>query len=152
MNAADPAQPYDLGEGWLAFQATSHYRFPSDLKALMADTASLNYTTGNARIVLEKQEDWCLTSVQIPREPFDRWENETEKPDADPSSHAFVKSYNERFHGTTCFQPGGYGYQQHLWTAALDGEAAVFVNHPGSTSRAGICAPATGTETGCFRP
>ena len=140
MNAADPAQPWDLGEGWLAFQATSSYRFPADLKQLMADTASLTYVTGNARIVLEKHEDWCLTSVQIPREPFVRW----------PSDRAFVKAYNERFHGTTCFQPGGYGYQQHLWTAALDGEAAVFINHPGSAEEGGDMRPGYWHGNGVF--
>lgn len=150
MNLADPAQPYDYGEGWLGFYATSRYRFPADLKEKMEKPASLSYTTGNARIILEKREDWCLTSVQSPREPFTRWENETQKPDADPSSHAFVKSYNECFHGTTCFQPGVYGYQQHLWYAALDGEAAVFVNHPGSASEGGDMRPGYWHGSGVF--
>ena len=150
MNLADPAQPYDYGEGWLGFYATSRYRFPADLKEKMALPASLSYTTGNARIILEKREDWCLTSVQIPREPFSRWENETRKPDACPSSHSFVKSYNECFHGTTCFQPGVYGYQQHLWYAALDGEAAVFINHPGSPSEGGDMRPGYWHGNGVF--
>ena len=150
MNLADPAQPYDYGEGWLGFYATSRYRFPADLKTKMALPASLSYATGNARIVLEKREDWCLTSVQIPREPFNRWENETARPDADPSGHAFVKSYNECFHGTTCFLPGVYGYQQHLWYAALDGEAAVFVNHPGSASEGGDMRPGYWHGNGVF--
>ncbi len=150
MNLADPAQPYDYGEGWLGFYATSRYRFSADLKEKMARPASLSYTTGNARIILEKRRDWCLTSVQIPREPFVRWENETQKPDADPSGHAFVKSYNECFHGTTCFQPGVYGYQQHLWYAALDGEAAVFINHPGSASEGGDMRPGYWHGSGVF--
>ena len=150
MNLADPEQPYDYGEGWLGFYATSGYRFPEDLKERMERTASLDYVTGNARIRLEKQEDWCLTSVQIPREPFVRWENETRKPGADASSHAFVKSYNECFHGTTCFQPGCYGYQQHLWYAALDGEAAVFIQHPGSASEGGDMRPGYWHGNGVF--
>ena len=150
MNLADPGQPYDYGEGWMGFYATSRYRFPDGLKEKMALPASLSYTTGNARIVLEKHKDWCLTSVQSPRQPFTRWENETQKPDADPSSHAFVKSYNERFHGTTCFQPGVYGYQQHLWYAALDGEAAVFINHPGSASEGGDMRPGYWHGNGVF--
>ena len=150
MNLADPEQPYDYGEGWLGMYATSGYRFPQDLRERMRKPASLNYTTGNARIILEKREDWCLTSVQIPREPFQRWENETQRADADPSSHAFVKSYNERFHGTTCFQPGCYGYQQHLWYAALDGEAAVFINHPGSASEGGDMRPGYWHGNGVF--
>ena len=150
MNLADPSQPYDYGEGWLGFYATSKYRFPDDLKEKMASSASVSYATGNARITLEKHKDWCLTSVQIPREPFTRWENETKKPDADPSSHAFVKSYNECFHGTTHFQPGVYGYQQHLWYAALDGEAAVFINHPGSASEGGDMRPGYWHGNGVF--
>ena len=150
MNLADPAQPYDFGEGWLGFYATSRYLFPADLKVRMSSPASLNYVSGNARILLEKQEDWCLTSVQIPREPFERWENEIRKPEADPGSHGFVKSYNECFHGTTCFQPGVYGYQQHLWYAALDGQAVVFVNHPGSPSEGGDMRPGYWHGNGVF--
>ena len=150
MNLADPAQPYDYGEGWLGFYATSRYRFPAGLKARMDQPASLSYVTGNARIVLEKREDWCLTSVQCPREPFSRWENGIHRLDADPSSHAFVKSYNECFHGTTCFQPGVYGYQQHLWYAALDGAAVLFTNHPGSSSEGGDMRPGYWHGSGVF--
>lgn len=150
MNLADPAQPYDYGEGWLGFYATSGYRFPEDLHDLMVKPVSVSYTTGNARIVLEKHKDWCLTSVQSPREPFDRWQNIAGRQDADPSTHEFVKSYNERFHGTTCFQPGVYGYQQHLWYAALDGEAALFVNHPGSASEGGDLRPGYWHGNGVF--
>ena len=141
MNLADPSQPWDLGEGWLSFSATSKYRFPEGMAERMRRDASLDYTSGNARIRLEKRADWCLTSVQIPREPFRRWENIARKPEADPAGHAFVKSFNECFHGTTCLQPGGYGYQQHLWYAALDGAAAIFVNHPGSSSEQGDLRP-----------
>ena len=150
MNLADPAQPYDYGEGWLGFYATSRYHFPEDLPELMARPASVSYTTGNARIVLEKHEDWCLTSVQSPREPFERWENITKLPQADASSHEFVKSYNECFHGTTCFAPGVHGYQQHLWYAALDAQAAVFINHPGSASEGGDMRPGYWHGNGVF--
>lgn len=142
MNLIDPHLPYDYGEGWLGFYATSKYRIPEHLTALMEQEISTSYVTGNARIVLEKHPDWLLTSVASPREDaFVRWENETLRPDADPSTHAFVKSYNECFHGTTCFEPDTCGYQQHMWHAALDGEAAIFVNHPGSTSEGGDMRP-----------
>ena len=150
MNLADPAQPFDYGEGWLGFYATSRYVFPASLPRLMADPASLSYVTGNARIVLEKHPDWCLTSVQSPREPFERWPNEAILPSADSSSHAFVKSFNECFHGTTHFQPGVFGYQQHLWYAALDGSAAIFVNHPGSVSEGGDMRPGYWHGNGVF--
>ena len=61
-----------------------------------------------------------------------------------------MKSFNECFHGTTCIQPGVYGYQQHLWYAALDGEAAVFINHPGSTSEGGDLRPGYWHGNGVF--
>ena len=142
MNLIDPRLPYEYGEGWLGFYATSKYRIPDHLVALMEQEVSTTYTTGNSRIVLEKHPDWLLTSVASPREDaFDRWENETLRADADLSTHSFVKSYNECFHGTTCFEPGTCGYQQHMWHAALDGEAAIFVNHPGSTSEGGDMRP-----------
>lgn len=141
MNLIDPSLPYDFGEGWLGFYATSRYPIPQGLIGLMRNPVSTRYVTGNAEIVLEKQEDWCLTSVASPREAFSRWTNITRMPDADVSSHLFTKSYNECFHGTTDFQPGTYGYQQHMWYAALDGEAAIFVNHPGSSSEGGDMRP-----------
>ena len=107
----------------------------------MEDDVETNYTTGNARVYLEKNDDYCLTSVASPREPFTRWENETLKEDVDITTHNFTKSFNERFHGTTYFRPGTYGYQQHMWYAALDGEASIFVTHPGSTSEEGDMRP-----------
>ena len=141
MNLINPSLPYEYGEGWLGFYADSGYRIPDGLIPLMEKPVSTTYTTGNARIVLEKREDWCLTSVASPREPFTRWDNKTLQSDADTASHSDTKSFNERFHGTTCFQPGIYGYQQHMWHAALDGEAAVFINHPGSSSEEGDMRP-----------
>ena len=142
MNMIDPSLPYDYGEGWLGFFATSRYRLPEGLKERMHQEISTSYTTGNSRIFLEKHPDWLLTSVASPREDaFERWENELLREEADPTTHAFVKSYNERFHGTTCFEPGTYGYQQHMWHAALDGEAAIFVNHPGATAEGGDMRP-----------
>ncbi len=150
MNLADPAQPYSYGEGWLGFYASSRYVFPSDMKELMAKEASLSYVSGSARIVLEKHRNWCLTSVQSPREPFTRWKNIAHEEDADPHTYDFVKSYNECFHGTTCFQPGVWGYQQHLWYAALDGAAVVFINHPGVPSEGGDLRPGYWHGNGVF--
>ncbi len=141
LNLIQPSLPYDFGEGWLGFFATSSYELPAGLREKMEAEVSTRYLTGNAEIVLEKHPDWCLTSVSSPREGSRRWANIAHLDSADPSSHAFTKSYNECFHGTTCFQPGVYGYQQHLWYAALDGEAVIFVNHPGSTSEGGDMRP-----------
>ena len=143
VNLLDPARPYSFGEGWLGFYAGSGYRLPEGLKRLMDEPVETSYVTGNARVFLEKNDDYCLTSVASPREEpdFCRWPNETLRPDADTHTHAYTKSFNERFHGTTCFQPGTYGYQQHMWYAALDGTAAVFANHPGSMSERGDMRP-----------
>ena len=76
-----------------------------------------------------------LTSVESPRRDgrVRKWENISEQPDADTGSFSYVKSLNECFHGTTQFEPGVYGYQQHMWYAALDPAAVVFVNHPGGS-------------------
>ena len=150
MNLIDPEQPYDYGEGWLGFYATSRYRLPDGLRQRIRQPVSTSYVTGNARVMLEKGEDWCLTSVACPREPFERWPNLTLDASADVNSHAYVKSLNERFHGTTDFQPGVYGYQQHLWYAALDGETVVFANHPGACSESGDMRPGYWHGNGVF--
>ena len=63
-----------------------------------------------------------------------RWDNLTLTIAYAEQSHMYTKSLNERFHGTTCFEPGVYGYQQHLWYGALDKETPVFVNQPGGSS------------------
>ena len=135
MNLINPELPYSFGEGWLGFFATSGYQIPEGLCDLMVRNMNVAYTTGNARVCLNKQKHYCLTSVQSPRldEGFCRWPNLTLDETADPSTCAYTKSLNERFHGTTCFEPGVYGYQQHMWYAALDKETDVFTNHPGGT-------------------
>jgi hypothetical protein len=133
VNLMNPETPYTYGEGWLSFYATSSYKIPKHLAELMKEEAESVYHTGNAQIVLEKKRNYCMTSVQSPREDtsFQRWENISFLTDCDVQSHEYVKSINERFHGTTCFEPGVYGYQQHLWNAALHPDTIVFVNHPG---------------------
>ena len=56
--------------------------------------------------------------------------------EAERESFHYVKSLNECFHGTMQFEPGVFGYQQHMWYAALDQDLAVFSNHPGQTCEA----------------
>lgn len=135
MNLINPSVPYSFGEGWLGFYATSKYQLPKNLAALMEQPVQTSYPTGNALICLNKTKDYCLTSVQSPRQDqeFKRWENLTLNTKADTSSCEYTKSLNERFHGTTCFEPGVYGYQQHMWYGALDKETDIFTNHPGGT-------------------
>jgi len=142
MNLINPALPYSFGEGWLAFFADSRYRLPEGLTEKMSAEADDKTVTGHARVVLYKKENYCLTSVESPRtDGFQREENETLKANPDRSGHGYVKAFNERFHGTTCFEPGTRGYQQHMWHAALDSEAAVFANHPGTERDGGDLRP-----------
>lgn len=140
ISLLNPEAPYSYGEGWMAFLVGSSYHFPEGLLAEMDEEKTCSYTSGNAKIVLEKNDSYCLTSVQSPREDgYTRWKNIQSEPEADRDSHLYTKSFNERFHGTSFFQPGVYGYQQHLWYAALSPEAVLFVNHPGtSTERSGM--------------
>ncbi|MBQ8161329.1 MAG: hypothetical protein IJ083_11375 [Clostridia bacterium] len=140
MNLADPTQPWSYGEGWLGFLASSSYRVPDGLKSLMDAPCEKTYRSGNARIHLLKTDDYCLTSVESPAERLVRWENVPLQAE-DTRSHLYVKSFNERFHGTTFFRPGTWGYQQHLWTAALTSSAVLFATHPGSTSEHGDMRP-----------
>ncbi|MDE6053736.1 MAG: hypothetical protein K2G55_08245 [Lachnospiraceae bacterium] len=135
IHLLNPKTPDVYGEGWLAFLVNSTYRFPKGLAELMEEDTTCTYTSGNALIKLEKNGDYCLTSVQSPREDaFERWANIRGKAGQDAASHAYTRSLNECFHGTTCFQPGVYGYQQHMWYGALSPEAVVFVNHPGTSA------------------
>ena len=140
ISLLNPAAPYSYGEGWMAFLAGSSYRFPEGCLAEMEEEKTCSYASGNALIVLEKNDSYCLTSVQSPREDgYIRWQNIQAEPEANRDSHLYTKSFNECFHGTSFFQPGVYGYQQHLWYAALSPEAAIFVNHPGtSAERSGM--------------
>ncbi len=136
INAIDETAPHAYGEGWLSFFASSSYTFPEGLKKLMEENISTKYSTGNALVSVEKNESYILTAVESPREDegFVRWRNNFNDENVDAENNLFVKSLNECFHGTSCFQPGVYGYQQHMWSAALSAEAVVFANHPGTTS------------------
>lgn len=132
INMLNPKNPYSYGEGWLGFYATSKYQLPFHMVPLMDNPVKTEYKTGNALIRLNKTRNYILTSVQSPREDgFKRWENVSFLEEYDTGSHEYIKSLNERFHGTTCFKPGVYGYQQHMWSAALSPDTLVFVNHPG---------------------
>lgn len=134
----DKTAPGAYGEGWGAFIHGSKYRFPDELVGYMRSEQDEKYETGNAEIVLKKTADYCLTSVQSPCSLGKRrWENVRLKALSDEmdanvaTEHIYTKSLNESFHGTSYFEPGTYGYQQHMWYAALSPEAVIFINHPG---------------------
>lgn len=118
---------------WFGALASSGYRLPREQIRNMKCELSVRYPQANGRIHVGKCEDYILTSVESPRTDgiIRVWENVREKPDADTGSFLYAKSWNECFHGTTQFEPGVFGYQQHMWVGALDADTCVFVNHPG---------------------
>lgn len=132
LNFMFPEAPYATCPS-LSFLATTRYTLPADLRKRMEQTGAFSYTTSNARIDGYKTADYMFTSVQSPRrDGVERvWQPETREEKRD--TFAYVKALNEHFHGTTQFQPGEHGYQQHMWYAALDSDLVVFANHPGQT-------------------
>lgn len=144
INLMDPRSPKgNAHEPWLSAFATTSYRFSDELTALIDTPNHTEYTSGSACIRLVKTKEYLLTSVQSPRrdEGYQHWVNTTLEDDPDTSSHHYIKSLNERFHGTTNFNPGFFGYQQHMWTCALDCDTVVFANHPGGTFQASTMRP-----------
>ena len=133
MSAIDHRVPYKAGEGWIAFLAGSSYRLPEDLEELMRKPQDISVYEGNAFIHTEKRSSYILTSVDTSK-TRDAWENRVDDPELSPESPLWVKSLNECFHGTTRIRSGVYGYQQHLWSAALSPECLVFANHPGDST------------------
>lgn len=114
------------------------------------------YEAGNAEIHICKTQDYILTSVASERSEDFRggWSGENARKE-DPYktgkfTYSYVKGLNERFHGTTLFQPGQYGYQQHMWEAALSNSCVVFVNHPGCTLHTGTMRPGYWYGNGLF--
>lgn len=134
VNLIDPSAPDRFSE-WVIFLATSRYRIPEDLASCGKEPLSVCYEESNGLICVEKQQDYMLTSVQSPRADgiVRAWENIADR-EGDMGTFHYVKSLNECFHGTTQFEPGVFGYQQHMWYAALDADTVVFVNHPGGSS------------------
>ena len=104
----------------------SDYKFPDGLDELMTGEADTVFNSGRAEIHTRKTEDNILTSVASPRAtPTVEIADET-------TEYFKTKVMNEGFHGTTLFIPGGEGYQQHLWYAAISERFLTFVNLPGS--------------------
>lgn len=126
--------PYFFSE-WLSVLATSSYQFPNDLVDLMKAEQDVSYRMGNATIHLYKKEDYIVTSVTSKKVSKEQvvWNNVREVEGIDLNSHEYCKSLNECFHGTTRFEPGVYGYQQHMNYIGIDNDTVVFINHPGGT-------------------
>lgn len=132
-----PAVPVSFSM-WIAGFGCTGYRIPSELAARMESDADETYPNGNGEITIRKTRDYLLSSVNSPRVFSQKgWSDEacqTGGPYVTGRyTYAFTKALNERFHGTTRFEPGVYGYQQHMWCAVLDTTCLVFSNHPGGT-------------------
>lgn len=111
---------------WLTCMAYSPYRIPKKTKGLLDATTEVSFTSGRALIFTKKTPDYFLTSVASPRT------NPIEPPHDTTTEYYATLLDNEWFHGTSLFTPGGYGYQQHLWYAAISNRCLTFVNHPGT--------------------
>ncbi|MCR5289230.1 MAG: hypothetical protein K6E51_04480, partial [Treponema sp.] len=142
---------YDYSEGWTSFFANTTYTFPQNLLELEQKTGSIVFSSGNALITTEKTKDYILTSVASPRnDQYERWHNVILDHSGNPDSHSYTKSMNECFHGTSYFQSGVLGYQQHLWYAALSCDAVLFMNHPGTTAEQSDMRPGYWHGNGVF--
>jgi hypothetical protein len=151
VHLVDSTKPKHFSE-WIIFLATSKYKVKPHLKQLMDTPIQTEYTTGNALVKIEKTKAYMLTSVQSPREDTTKraWENIFLDEKADQGTYAYTKSLNECFHGTTLFEPGVFGYQQHMWYAALDAQAVAFVNHPGGSTESSSMRPGYWYGNGCM--
>jgi hypothetical protein len=147
INFINPETPF-VQSMWISCFATTKYKIYPKLKELMEKPISSNYSSGNARIIIKKTSDYMLTSVLSPRAANEKsiWRNDRHE----NNDYISVKLLNERFHGTTLIQPGVFGYQQHLWYAALSNECVIFVNNPGSSSDFGQNRPGYWYGNGIF--
>ena len=120
---------------WLSCFMFSSYKIPDDAVKLIHENTEVTFDTGSASVTTKKTDDYMLTSVASPRTtPLDSFsDKETE--------YYKTKIMNEWFHGTSLFEPGKYGYQQHLWYAALSNRCLVYVNHPGTEKDFGSMRP-----------
>lgn len=142
MHLLNPDTPAGNSE-WIVFLMNSGYELPYAFADSMDKPVEKEYRTGNALVRLNKQNRYLLTSVQSPNSNRGQsfWENISFDENADVESNNYVKSFNERFHGTSRFEPGVFGYQQHMWYAALDNDAVVYSNHPGELADNGGMRP-----------
>ena len=128
-----------IGTDTIGDYRLSSYTAPSDLEEIMNTPVNTVYQTGNAQVSICKTDDYILTSVASERDGsfkggWDGNEARKENPyETGNFSFMYVKALNEKYHGTTLFQPGVYGYQQHMWSAGLSNECVAFATHPGGT-------------------
>lgn len=116
----------EQASSWLTCLGYSPYRTPAKTRNLLTAPTDVSFTSGRAQIFTKKTADYMLTSVASPRRA-------KIEPLLDTTTEYYAtKVDNEWFHGTSNFVPGEYGYQQHLWFAAISDRCLTFVNHPGT--------------------
>ncbi len=111
---------------WFSPLGYSDYKLPEGLSELMHGEIDTVFNTGRAEVHTRKTKDTMLTSVASPRKtplPEEKFRD---------TEYYGTKIMNESFHGTSLFTPGGDGYQQHLWYAAISDSFYTFVNLPGT--------------------
>ena len=116
----------DSPNHWFSPLAFSDYKLPSDATELIYGEIDTVFNTGRAEVHTRKMSGTMLTSVASPRKtplPEEKFRD---------TEYYGTKVMNESFHGTSLFTPGGDGYQQHLWYAAVSDRFYTFVNLPGS--------------------
>lgn len=111
---------------WYAGFCFSDYKLPHGLDKLLHDDVDTVFTSGRAEIHTKKTRDYMLSSVASPRL------GKIEPPENTETEYYRTLIMNESFHGTTLFEPGKGGYQQHLMYAALSDRFYTFINLPGS--------------------
>ena len=121
----------NMNSSWLCAFALSEYKIPADAGEIAARERDMRYACGNAEIHVRKTKDYMLTSCASPKTLESGWQRVSE---GERFSNEWIRTLNERFHGTTLIRPGVDGYQQHLMYAAVSSEAVSFVTHPGGTS------------------
>lgn len=120
---------------WLGFVGVSNYEIPTDAKELIYKDTEISFNTGRAWVTTKKTKGYMLTSVASPRkELIDEFPNKD-------TEYYKTLVMNEWFHGTSDFVPGEYGYQQHLWYAAISNKCYIFVNHSGTEKDFGHMRP-----------
>ena len=116
----------DSPNHWFSILGFTDYRLPRDVQELMRGEIDTVFNTGRAEVHTRKKCGTMLTSVASPRKtplPEEKFRD---------TEYYGTKIMNESFHGTSLFTPGGDGYQQHLWYAAISDRFYTFVNLPGS--------------------
>lgn len=126
------AKTFDI---WLGLFALADYKLPENAAEMIDKAVEVTFDTGRASVTTKKTKGYMLTSVACPRKmPLKVFPHK---------DSLYYKTFemNEWFHGTSLFVPGDYGYQQHLWYAAISNKCYTFVNHPGTEKDFGKMRP-----------